>query len=375
LIPSPISTLAAAIRAYDGERPLIDLSQGVPNMPPAPTIVKRLTEAVNEPDSGGYAARGGLPELRRMMAEELSRAYHGVVAPEQVLITAGCNQAFCAATSALASPGEEVILPVPYYFNHDMWLRMDGITPVHLEMAAPFVPSVAMAERLITPLTRAIVLVTPGNPTGATIPPEVVGGFFDLVRRRDLVLIIDECYRSFRPTEASAHAMFARKDWADHVVSLHSFSKEFALPGYRVGAAVGHPDLVTEMAKLVDCMAICAPRIGQEAAIAALSSALDWRSGYAQELREKLTYFERMMSGRPGGFELSSAGAFFGWIRHPFEGEPTEEVARRLLMDLGVAVLPGTIFEPRDSRHIRVSYGSGSRRDIYEFGLRLRGIR
>lgn len=362
-IDSPIAAAFALVPQRTSDRRLLDLSQAAPSYPAPPAIVDRIAAAAASPDGGRYAPSYGMPELREAFAAELSGAYGADLRSEQVLITAGCNQAFTLVTSALAEPGDRVILPVPHYFNHDMWLRLDNLEVDHLVTGEGYVPDVGVAESLVTDRTRAIVLVTPGNPTGAVIDPDVIAKFADLARRRNLVLIIDETYRSFRPTTAAAHGEFGRPDWDDHVVSLHSFSKEFAIPGYRVGAAVGHPDLLAEALKLLDCVAICAPRIGQEAALAGLTQATDWRQEQVDRTAQLQAEFEAMFASRPGGWELYSAGAYFGWVRHPFT-EPTGDVIGRLVFDHDVLAIPGTAFTPTDEGFVRMSFANLAPEDI-----------
>jgi aspartate/methionine/tyrosine aminotransferase len=150
-------------------------------------------------ETAQYTAIEGIPALRESLAAHVAERYRGYVAAENMLITAGCNQAFCLAIQALARAGDAVMLPVPYYFNHQMWLEIQGITPIHL----PFrqdragVPDPDEAAALLTPETKAIVLVTPSNPTGAVYPPAVIDQFRDLAEERGIALIVDETYRDF----------------------------------------------------------------------------------------------------------------------------------------------------------------------------------
>ena len=374
-IESPIGAVGDLLAQYQGGLSLLDMSQGAPSYPTAPVIAEHIAKIARTPDGNMYTARAGLKKLRQLVANELSVAYDGAVTCDQVLITAGCNQAFCIAVSALADYGDEVILPVPYYFNHNMWLRLDRLSPVYLETAPHFIPDPHVAEAMITGKTRAIVLVTPGNPTGVTIPPEVIREFAELAKRKNIVLILDETYRVFRMSDEPPHDLFKLQDWTDFVVSLHSFSKEFAIPGCRVGAAVCHAKLVVEMMKLSDCISICAPRLGQEAAIVALAQATDWRYEQAQKLREKMSYFKSMMTdNRPGVFELCSVGAFYGWVRHPFVGKPTAEIVRSLLVEHAIVALPGTVFAPVDDRYLRFSYSNLSVQEIDDLIERLRAF-
>ena len=246
LTASPIAEAHDWLAHRTGDRELLDLSQAAPAYPTSPDIAARIAEVASEGDGGRYAPPPGLPHLKQAFAEELTLDYRAEIMPEQVLPTGGCNQAFCVTTSALTEPGDEVIIPVPYYFNHDMWLKLDGVVPRYLRPGDGGVPTPADAAELITARTRAIVLVTPGNPTGVTIPPDVIAGFAELARANDLALIVDETYRNFRAADLLAageppHDLFADPSWTDTVISLHSFSKDLAIPRLPRRRAGGRP--------------------------------------------------------------------------------------------------------------------------------------
>ncbi|HEX4061786.1 MAG TPA: aminotransferase [Streptosporangiaceae bacterium] len=371
-IDSPVSTARELLGLRSGDRELLDLSQAAPQYPAAPAITEHVARVAREANGGAYTEVPGLPKLREAFAAELSRAYGGAVSPANVVVTAGCNQAFSVVISALAGPGEEVILPLPYYFNHDMWLRLQGITPVYLEPGLDLVPQAAAAQALITPRTRAIVLVTPGNPAGVTVDPAGIAGFAAVARRHGLALVLDETYRSFRGTGDPAHSLFEDPDWAQAVVSLHSFSKDLAIPGYRVGAVVAAPELNREVCKLLDCVAICAPRIGQEAAWAGLTGAQAWRADRADDVARQRGWLAGAMADRPGGFELRSCGGYFAWIGHPFAGRGTDDVVRDLVVKQDTLLMPGTAFHPGDPGAMRVSVSNMDRGQVAEFAARLR---
>ena len=369
LTDSPIGLAYDLVGLREG--PVLDLAQAAPQYPAAEAVVEHIVRVARDTRGGTYTEVPGLPHLRTLFAAELRRDYRGVVGADDVVVTAGCNQAFSVVASALAGPGDEVILPLPYYFNHDMWLRITGVRPVYLEPGPDLVPRAADAEALITPRTRAIVLVTPGNPSGVTVGPAEVAAFADVARRHDVALILDETYRSFRDTDEPAHRLFAEPGWRETVVSLHSFSKDFAIPGYRVGAVVAGPELNREVCKLLDCVAICAPRVGQEAAWAGLTHAGAWRAERARSIAEQRAWFAEAMTARPGGFELLSCGGFFGWVRHPFTDRPTVDVVRDLVVKHGVLVIPGTAFLPDDRRMLRVSVSNADRASITTLAERL----
>jgi len=371
---SPIGANNHLIDRIPAATPLLNLSQGAPGFPPAPEVSERLAAVARAEDGARYAPLFGLPELRDAFAAEVRAVYGGDVSSDDICITSGCNQAFCMVTSALAEPGDAVMLTLPYYFNHDMWLGLDGVTAQHLVPGDGLEPTIAEAEALLTDSTRALVLVTPGNPTGHTITADRLAEFADLAVRRDIVLIVDETYRSFVPGGGAPHGLFERPAWREHVVSLHSFSKDLAIPGHRVGAVIGHPDLLREVAKLIDCVTICAPRAGQEAALAGLTRAQEWRADKVAEIAAKQQRFEAVMAERPGGFELLSAGAYYGWVRHPFPDEPSDELVRRMVLEQGVLVIPGTAFMPTDAQLLRFSFANVEIERIDELGARLSAL-
>ena len=156
-----------------------------------------------EPEAHLYGPVLGLPALRSEIAWRWSAAYGGDIRPDEVAITAGCNQAFCTTIATLAAPGDAVLLPVPWYFNHKMWLDISGIETVPVPCDASMHPDPEAARKAITPRTRAIVLVTPNNPTGAEYPPELVARFAALARETGLTLILDETYRDFHCSETA----------------------------------------------------------------------------------------------------------------------------------------------------------------------------
>lgn len=368
---SPISNAKAWLAHRQSDRPLLDLSQAAPSYPTAPVIADRIAEIAHRPDGGAYAPPLGLPELNQAFASRLSVTDHGTVKASQVLPTAGCNQAFCVVVSAIAGVGDEIIVPLPYYFNHSMWLEAEGIVPRYLEPGVDFVPSPDDAAELINHRTRAILLVSPGNPTGVTIPPEVIDRFAGLAEANDLALIIDETYRNFRPIETPPHRQFSRSGWDRTVVSLHSFSKDLAIPGYRIGAIVAGEAVLEQAAKLLDCVAICAPRVAQEAALTGVLHAEAWRREQAARIADNLSVFRSVMSEHPGGFELAASGAFFGWVRHPFRSEPTADVVKRLILDHDVLVIPGTAFRPTDDGWLRFSFANLDGDDFDQLRSRL----
>jgi len=347
-------------RDFPADKPLIDVAQALPGYPPPKELTDHLARVIGEPAMARYTDIDGLPELRAALAADTAAAYGAAIDPAQVTITAGCNQAFCLAVLALASAGDEVILPLPYYFNHQMWLDMQGVRAVHL----PFrpdrggVPDPAEAAPLITGRTRAIVLVTPNNPTGAVYPPDVIAAFYRLAQARGVALVVDETYRDFLPADDPPHSLFRDPAWPETLVHLYSFSKVFCLTGYRVGAVICGPRLGAEIAKAMDTVAICAPRIGQAAAIYGLKTQGAWRRGNTQLMRDRLQALRQAFRRNDLGYEVVSSGAYFAYLRHPFDGRPAAEVARRLADRQNILCLPGTMFGAGQDAFLRFAFAN-----------------
>lgn len=346
--------------AAEAREPILDTAQAVPAYPPAPALRRHLAEALENGGIHFYTDILGIPELREALARHMSVVYGGRIDAEQVGITAGCNQAFCMVAAALAAPGDEVVLPVPYYFNHKMWLDMQGIRARCLPSRASVgqIPDPEEAAGLIGPRTRAIVLVTPNNPTGAVYPPALIAGFRDLARARGIALIVDETYKDFLPDEAAPHALFRDPDWPDTLIQLYSFSKAYSLTGHRVGSVVGSPRLLAAVEKVADCVAICPPHPGQVAALFGLRRLDAWREDKRRLMAERLATLRQAFADDGLRYELVSSGAYFAYVRHPFDGERAVDVARRLARGHGVLSLPGSAFGPDQEDSLRMAFAN-----------------
>jgi aspartate/methionine/tyrosine aminotransferase len=347
--------------SFPPDRPLVNLSQAAPVDPPPEALRREMARVVqDDADSHLYGPVLGNPALRAEIAARWSGAYAGVIRAEDVAITSGCNQAFCAALATVAAPGDAVILPSPWYFNHRMWLETMGISCVPLPSGPGMVPDPAVAEALIGSSVRAIVLVTPNNPTGAEYPPEVIEAFFRLARARDLLLILDETYRDFHSSDAPPHGLFANPSWRDNLVHLYSFSKVFRLTGHRTGALIGDPARLAEAEKFLDSIAICPPQLGQKAALHGLRHLSAWVAGERAEILRRRA---RVIAGFRGlnSWRLLGCGAYFAYAEHPFD-LPSDELARRLVQEQSLLTLPGTMFTPPGDmggqRQLRIAFAN-----------------
>jgi aspartate/methionine/tyrosine aminotransferase len=389
-LPNPINPLVADVgsppipeaqswtRRYDGSYgPLINLSQAVPGNAPHEGMLERLAATAGSAAGSQYGPINGDAPLREAYAAELSRIYDGHIEPADTAITAGCNLAFFAAMMLLAHRGEAVLLPTPWYFNHQMSLDMLGIEPRPLPCRpeAGFVPRIEDAEVLIDEKVRAIVLVTPNNPTGAVYPAHVIESFADLCRRRGIYLVIDETYRDFLPQGMNrAHGLFMGEEWRDTVIQLYSFSKSYAIPGHRMGAITADAGLIEQVAKILDCIQICAPRTAQAALPWAIEGLRDWREDNRTEINRRAQVFQEALAPLPE-WRIESVGAYFAYLRHPFPGATAQAVAEKLATERGVLCLPGSYFGPGQEGHLRVAFANVGADVLAGLTERLHGLR
>ncbi len=346
---------------HDGSnRELINMCQAVPSYPPAEALQAELARLARLPGTGGYTNIFGIESLRAAHAQSMGKDYGATIASEQVAITTGCNQGFAAAVMAIAKAGDNVVMPAPYYFNHQMWLTMLGIGINVIPAFRDGVnhPSIADAAAAIDADTRAIVLCTPNNPTGAIYPPEVLAAYFDLARQRGIALILDETYKDFRPDPAPAHDLFNVTGWDETLIQLYSFSKVYALAGYRLGAMIAGPKLLHEAAKILDCMTICPPHITQLGVVYALAELAQWKQSKLNIMARRLATIRGAFTRDDLKFKLISSGAYFAYVEHPFTGEASKTVAMRLAQDHDVLCLPGSMFGPEQEKYLRFAFAN-----------------
>ena len=373
----PIPQAQAWLERYDGGcGPVIDLSQAAPGHPPPPELLERLAASAAAPDGARYGPIAGDPALREAYAAHVSEVYGARIAAAEVAITAGCNLAFAMTAMLLAKAGDAVILPTPWYFNHAMTLSMLGIETRALPCRPQngFVPDPTDVEALVDERVRALVLVTPNNPTGAAYPAAVVEAFAEITRRRRIWLVLDETYRDFLAAGVNrAHGVFADPGWREHVIGLYSFSKAYSIPGHRVGAVTADAAVLAEFAKLLDSLQICPARPAQAALPWAIPALAEWRGRNRIEMNARAQAFRDALSGLPG-WEIESIGGYFAYVRHPFGSEPAQAVAERLAATRGVLMLPGSYFGPAQEGHLRVAFANVAAQALASVAERLRGL-
>ncbi|KAH9951999.1 pyridoxal phosphate-dependent transferase [Amylocystis lapponica] len=348
--PIPQAYKWAEAYVSTADRPLLDMSQGVPGIPPPKELLDALAVESASPSNCGYIPHAGELVLRQAVVEEMKQSYgkDADITPDDLVITAGCNLAFVTVIMALADADDEVILPSPWYFNNEMTLTMMNIQPVLLKTLAEdgFLPSPERCAALITPKTKAIVLVSPNNPTGAVYPPSLIRAFADIAQSHNIAFILDETYRDFITTGAP-HALFTPTPtwaWRNTFIHLYSFSKAYCIPGHRLGLLCASPALLPALTTVLDSLQICAPRPPQCALASLLPALRPFVHATAAAVARRHALFRAAL---PPRWLIGAQGGYYAFVRHPFARVSADTVCRRLAQERGVVCLPVGFFGPK----------------------------
>ena len=258
----------------------------------------------------------------------------------------------------LIEPCDEVVLPSPYFVNHEMAVRALGAVPV----AAPLSEDTGFALRLadlephITPRTRAVVLVSPNNPTGAVYAGAEIEEIGRAMLARGITVISDETYMNFVYGPARHHGLVSLPDWRKGILVCGSFSKSFAMTGWRVGYLIAPADVAVQALKIQDAMLICAPVIAQKAVLGAVKEAWDHTLQYLPALDDRRRYLKERIDGIPGLHWQPTEGGFFAFVR--VDGcRDSDRLATELLDCIQVVTVPGSLFGRAGEGFLRLSYG------------------
>jgi aspartate/methionine/tyrosine aminotransferase len=338
------------------------LTWGVPSFRTPQHIRDAAIAALEgDEDVGKYALPNGLPELRELVVR-VHRDKTGVDADAErnVLITAGNMQGMNSTLRALLEPGDEVIVTDPGFASHIQQIRMCGGVPVPwpLDEDHGWRLQTDLVEDLVTPRTRAVVLVTPSNPTGAIFSKADLQRLGGIVQKRQLVLLIDDPYSEIIYESSGSFFNLAKEvGLADRLVYMFTFSKIHAMSGWRLGYMIVPDWLRQEVLKVHDATLICAPRISQAAGMAALRGSDEHiREFRAVLARRRALICERLNRVDHVFSYIKPEGAYYVFPRILVEHESSRAFAIRLLYDARVTVTPGSAFGPSGEHHVRMAY-------------------
>ena len=357
-VMAPPVSLANALKARCPDHlTLLDLSQAVPGYPPSDDILEAAAKALTDPLTHKYAPALGLAELREAHATQMN------VKPEHLAVTAGCNQAFAVAMQCLAQQGRKVVLPTPYYFNHQMTLQMQGFEIVPWPCRSDMSPDFDSLPSLITPDVCAVVLVSPNNPTGYTSAPDAIRSLLAQCESWGIHLILDSTYQDFVPPEQR----FIPGVY-DRLIQVYSFSKAYAMAGHRVGSLIGPQALIEQAEKVIDCWAICAPRLGQHMALAGIQMAQDWLRDWRGRIEQRERLLRRAFQSLPG-YDIVASGAYFAWMRFDADVDSVS-MATHWIEQRGTMALPAAYFGS-DQPALRLAFANIDEAGIDELARRL----
>lgn len=365
----PVSRIREIMERAWKDPETIHLEVGEPDFPTPEHVVEAAYEAARAGRTR-YAPNAGLPELREALADKVIRRNGYGVRPDQVVVTQGGVQALYLVLLALLEPGDEVLLPDPAWPDFRMIAHLLGarVLPYPLVAEGNFLPRLEDLERLVTPRTRAILVNSPSNPLGAVVPRDLVETLLTFARQRGLWFISDEVYDEvvFDDAFVSAGAV---ADPSDRLVSVYSFSKVYAMTGWRVGYLVAPTDMAKLLTGMQEPIISCVNTPAQVAALAAVSGPQEvvrqMRDAYQTRRDELLATLDRegLPSSRP-------SGAFYVWTDVSEANVPSMELARSLIEHEHVAVAPGSAFGHLGEGYVRLSLAS-SREDLLDGASRL----
>lgn len=359
----------------------LSLGQGVVGYAPPPEAIAELSAFLADPAQHKYQPVSGIPPLLQAIENALAADYGVSRAGSTeagVMVTAGGNNAFLAALLAIADPGDEVILPTPYYFNHEMAITMLGCRPVLVPTDSAYQLDLDALRAAITPRTRAIVTVSPNNPTGAVYPEAALRAVNHLCAIHGLYHLSDEAYAHFTYGGARHFSCASLPGAAAHTISLHSLSKSYGFASWRIGWLVYPAALAAALRKVQDTVLICPPVISQFAAVGALRAGTPWVREKLQPLAEIRRHVHAALTALATADVCdppAADGAFYFLLR-VHTARDSFSVAEQLIREHRVAVIPGNAFGLEQGCYLRVAYAAFDQPTILEAVARLtRGLR
>ncbi|MBF0277948.1 MAG: pyridoxal phosphate-dependent aminotransferase [SAR324 cluster bacterium] len=355
----------------------ISLGQGMVHYGPPPLALERMNQALQDPKIHQYGPGAGTAELLDLVGQKLKKENQIILSCEsQIVVTAGANMAFMYALLAITNPGDEIILQSPYYFNHEMAITMASCKTVLIPTDSQYQLQTEKIREAITDRTRAVVTVSPNNPTGAVYPEESLREVNQICQDANIYHISDEVYEYFNYDGAVHFSPGSLEGAGESTISLFSLSKAYGFAGWRIGYMTAPQHLLGAIRKIQDTILICPTLVSQYAAI----GALEVGAGYCKEHLKSLAEVRDLVFEALGllGERVripKTQGAFYAFIKVENVKDPVE-LARQLIENFQVAAVPGSAFGLEKGAYLRVSYGALKRDTVAEgIGRLVKGLR
>lgn len=354
-VQSPVIPEVADL--IDANPGTIPLGQGVVFYPPPENILSGIERFIKSA-SHHYQPVEGNEELRSAFGEKLKHE-NGIDASRfSIVVSAGSNMGFLNAVMAIADPDDEIILLRPWYFNQEMAVRLANCVPVPVDTDELFQPRIDAVDQAITRRTRAIVTISPNNPSGAVYSPAVLHAINELCASRGIYHISDEAYEYFC-YDGAEHYSPARADaGANHTITLHSTSKSLGMANWRIGFMLIPKHLFKSVRKIQDTNLICPTAISQYVAVESLKAGYRYCESKIKEIQAVRAHLQRELGKLPAVAHSPLQGAFYALLELPDESMDDMAIVRQLIERHGVAVIPGNAFGIEDKCCLRVSYGA-----------------
>ena len=355
----------------------ISLGQGVVCWGPPREVYDAIATFRENLDNHKYKLVQGIPELLEAIETKLSNDNNiQLNAQERVVVTAGANMGFMNAVFAITDPGDEIIIPVPYYFNHEMAIRIAGCTPVVVPTDDNHQPDPDQLASAITPKTRAIITISPNNPSGAVYPESTLRAINTLCEKHGIYHIADEAYEYFTYEGTPHFSPNSIPGSDDHTIGIYSLSKTYGFASWRIGYMVIPPKLLHSVKKIQDTNLICPPVISQYAATACLHAGISSICPHLNTLDavrynclQQIHQLEGKVTFAP------TRGAFYFLLKVDTQ-LPSIDLVRHLIENHKIATMPGSTFGLDNACFLRISYGALSQESVMKgIGRLVEGLR
>ena len=364
---SPSSALFARVAELKRQgKDIISLNVGEPDFDTPDYIKAAGMKAIAE-NFTRYTPASGIPELRRAIAKKLKEDNGIEYSPDEITVSVGAKQAISSALMVIAEPGDEVLLPIPCWVSYTEMIRLAGASPVFVPVREDDCAlDLDAIERAVTPHTKAIIICTPNNPTGAVYSEESLRRLADLAVKHDFFIVADEIYEKL-VYDGAKHFSVASisKDVRDRVITVNGMSKAYAMTGWRIGYAAARSDIARGIAAIQSQTTTSASTISQKASLAALQGSQDTLRDMAAEFKRRKNYVVARLNAVPGIACPDAKGAFYvfpdvrPYLGKDFGGRKlgtAVDLCEYLLGEALVAVVPGEAFHMPGK--IRISYSN-----------------